>query len=86
VVVVATSLPDNVLSVSTRNDVPLPNRTNGYPSIMQDFKGLRVGVAARGTVSEKFFNTMLADQRGAARRAVMRRRVIGAFASERWRS
>ena len=61
VVVVATSLPDNVLSVSTRNDVPLPNKEKGYPAIMKDFKGLKVGVAARGTVSEKFFNTMLAD-------------------------
>jgi NitT/TauT family transport system substrate-binding protein len=61
VVVVATSLPDNVLSVSTRNDVPLPNKQQGYPAIMKDFKGLKVGVAARGTVSEKFFNTMLAE-------------------------
>jgi NitT/TauT family transport system substrate-binding protein len=61
VVVVATSLPDNVLSVSTRNDVPLPSKEKGYPAIMKDFKGLKVGVAARGTVSEKFFNTMLAD-------------------------
>jgi NitT/TauT family transport system substrate-binding protein len=61
VVVVATSLPDNVLSVSTRNDVPLPNKAKGYPAIMKDFKGLKVGVGARGTVSEKFFNTMLAE-------------------------
>jgi NitT/TauT family transport system substrate-binding protein len=61
VVVVATSLPDNVLSVSTRNGVPLPNKEKGYPAIMRDFKGLKVGVTARGTVSEKFFNTMLAE-------------------------
>jgi NitT/TauT family transport system substrate-binding protein len=61
VVVVATSLPDNVLSVSTRNDAALPNKDKGYPAIMKDFKGLKVGVTARGSVSEKFFNTMLGD-------------------------
>ncbi len=61
VVLVATSLPANVLSVSARNDVPLPHKQMGYPAIMKDFKGLKVGITARGTVSEKFFNTMLAE-------------------------
>ena len=61
VVIVGTSLPANVLSVSVRSDVPLPNRSKGYPAMMQDFKGKRIGVAARGTSSEKYFNAMLKD-------------------------
>jgi NitT/TauT family transport system substrate-binding protein len=61
VAIVGTSLPANVLSVSVRNDVPLPNRSKGYPAMMQDFKGKKVGVPARGTSSEKYFNAMLAD-------------------------
>jgi NitT/TauT family transport system substrate-binding protein len=59
--IVGLSLPANVLSVSVRNDVPLPNRAKGYPGIMKDFKGLKVGITARGTSSEKYFNAMLAD-------------------------
>ena len=61
VAIIATSLPDQVLSVSTRNDVPLPNKAKGYPDIIKDFKGLKVGITARGTSSEKLFNTMLID-------------------------
>ena len=59
--IVGLSLPNNVLSISVRNDVPLPNRPKGYPAIMQDFKGKRIGVAARGTSSEKYFNMMLGE-------------------------
>jgi NitT/TauT family transport system substrate-binding protein len=59
--IVGLSLPANVLSVSVRNDVPLPNRPKGYPAMMQDFKGKKIGVAARGTSSEKYFNMMLSE-------------------------
>jgi NitT/TauT family transport system substrate-binding protein len=61
VVIVGVSLPNTVLSISVRNDVPLPNRAKGYPAIMQDFKGLKIGVAARGTSSELLFKTMLSE-------------------------
>jgi NitT/TauT family transport system substrate-binding protein len=61
VVIVGTSLPANVLSISVRNDVPMPSRDKGYPAIMNDFKGKKIGVAARGTSSEKYFNAMLKD-------------------------
>ena len=61
VAIVGTSLPANVLSVSVRNDIPLPNRAKGYPAMMQDFKGKKIGVTARGTSSEKYFNAMLTD-------------------------
>jgi len=39
VVIVGTSLPANVLSISVRNDVPMPSRDKGYPALMNDFKG-----------------------------------------------
>ena len=61
ITVIGTSLPATVLSISARNDVPLPNKAKGYPEIMKDMKGLKVGVSARGTSSEWLFNTMLAD-------------------------
>lgn len=61
VTIVGVSLPNNVLSISARNDVALPNRAQGYPAIMKDFKGLKVGVSARGTSSELLFNRMLTD-------------------------
>ena len=61
VTIVGVSLPNNVLSVSVRNDVPLPSKDKGYPAIMKDFKGLKIGVSARGTSSELLFNRMLAD-------------------------
>src|SRR5204863_2185714 len=60
VVIVGTSLPNNVLAVSVRNDVPLPNKSNGYPAIMKDFKGLKVGETARGA-GEALFNHMLRE-------------------------
>jgi NitT/TauT family transport system substrate-binding protein len=60
VVIVGTSLPDNVLAVSVRNDVPLPNKSKGYPAIMKDFKGLKVGETARGA-GEALFNFMLRE-------------------------
>jgi NitT/TauT family transport system substrate-binding protein len=61
VVVVGTSLPANILSISVRNDVPTPSRDKGYPDLMNDFKGKRIGVSARGSSSEKYFNAMLKD-------------------------
>ena len=61
VVIVGTSLPANILSISVRNDVQMPSREKGYPGIMNDFKGKRIGVSARGSSSEKYFNAMLKD-------------------------
>lgn len=61
ITVVGTSLTNNVLALSARADVPLPNKDKGYPAVMADFKGLKVGVPARGSASEIFMNVMLAD-------------------------
>jgi NitT/TauT family transport system substrate-binding protein len=60
-VLVGLSLPAVVLSVSVRADVPLPNRAKGYPEMMKDFKGLKIGTTARGSGGEVIFNAMLRD-------------------------
>jgi len=60
-VLVGLSLPAVVLSVSVRSDVPLPNKDKGYPAMMKDFKGLKIGTTARGSGGETIFNAMLKD-------------------------
>ncbi len=45
--------------VVARTDVNLPNKKAGYPAVMQDFKGKRIGVTARGAGVELVFDLML---------------------------
>jgi len=45
--------------VVARNDVSLPHKRDGYPAVMQDFKGKRIGVTARGAGVELVFDLML---------------------------
>ena len=52
VVIVGTSLPDNVLAVSVRNDVPMPSQDKGYPD-HEGLQGPKGRSAARGSSSEK---------------------------------
>ncbi len=61
VVIAGISTANAVLFVSARTDVPLPNRAKGYPAVMADFKGLKVGVPARGAAGEVYLNVMLKD-------------------------
>ncbi|MBN9324717.1 MAG: ABC transporter substrate-binding protein, partial [Delftia acidovorans] len=44
--------PGNVYVLSVRKDVALPNASKGYPAVMQDLKGLKIGVTARGSGTE----------------------------------
>lgn len=44
--------PDNIYTLSVHKDVPLPNKVKGYPAVMEDLKGLTVGVTARGAGTE----------------------------------
>jgi NitT/TauT family transport system substrate-binding protein len=60
-VLVGLSLPAVVLSLSVRADVPLPNKAKGYPAMIKDFKGLKIGTTARGSGGEVIFNAMLRD-------------------------
>lgn len=61
VVIAGISTANAVLFISARADVPLPNRAKGYPAVMADFKGLKVGVPARGAAGEVYLNVMLKD-------------------------
>lgn len=44
--------PANIYVLSIHKDVPLPHKAMGYPAIMQDLKGLKVGVTVRGAGTE----------------------------------
>jgi NitT/TauT family transport system substrate-binding protein len=61
VAIVGISLPNNVVFLAARSDVSLPNRAKGYPAVMQDFKGLKIGVPARGAGAEVFAHAMLRE-------------------------
>lgn len=51
-VIVGTLRQNNPFLIATRPDVAMPNKTKGYPAIMQDFKGKTVGVTSRGAATE----------------------------------
>ena len=58
-VIVGTLRSDNHHSVLARSDVDLPNKGRGYPAVMQDFRGKKIGVTARGACGEIQFGTLL---------------------------
>lgn len=45
--------------VAARKGLELPNRAKGYPAIMADLKGKKIGVPARGSHAELLFTVML---------------------------
>ncbi len=60
-IAVSGSIPNSVFTVSARSDLPLPSAAKGYPAIMQDLKGKRIGVPGRGAIGEQHFNVMLRE-------------------------
>lgn len=58
--IIAGTHPNLYLTLAARKDVPLPNRAKGYPAIMRDLKGRKVGVAARGAATEIQTRALLA--------------------------
>jgi NitT/TauT family transport system substrate-binding protein len=44
--------PNNIFTLNVRKDIPLPNKANGYPAVMQDLRKLKIGVTARGAATE----------------------------------
>ncbi len=52
VVVFAGHSPNNIYELSVRADLPLPHREAGYPAMMKDLVGKRLGVTARGAATE----------------------------------
>jgi NitT/TauT family transport system substrate-binding protein len=61
VVIVGTASPNAILAMTARADVPLPNKAKGYPDVMKDLKGLKIGVPARGAAGEVILGAMLRD-------------------------
>jgi NitT/TauT family transport system substrate-binding protein len=59
-IIISTLRQDSPFSVSVRADLDMPHKAQGFPAIMQDFKGRKVGVGGRGTPPELQFNAMLA--------------------------
>lgn len=51
--------PNLYISLNTTKKLPLPNLAKGYPAVMQDFKGKKIGTAARGSGTEIQFRAML---------------------------
>lgn len=50
--IVGALAPNNIFTLNAGNEVPLPNLKVGYPAVMQDLKGMRIGVTARGAATE----------------------------------
>ena len=61
VVIVGVATRGAVLSLAARSDVPLPHRAQGYPAVIADLKGRKVGVPARGAAGEVYLNVMLRE-------------------------
>ena len=53
----------NVFQIVVGNDVAVPNAGKGYPAIMADLKGKKIGVPARGSAGELQF-VILANKAG----------------------
>ena len=47
------------LQVVNRKDVEFPNRKAGYPKMMKDYEGKRLGISGRGATSEIAFGLMM---------------------------
>ena len=55
------SAVSNIFQVDVIATLPLPNETKGFPAMMQDLKGRKIGVSARGAATEVFFRALLQD-------------------------
>lgn len=51
--------PDNIYTLNISNKVSLPHLSAGYPAIMKDLKGTRIGVTARGAGTELWTRALL---------------------------
>ncbi len=49
----------NILLMAVGNHIDAPNAAKGFPAMMQDLKGKKIGVAARGSTVEIFASWML---------------------------
>jgi NitT/TauT family transport system substrate-binding protein len=52
---VAGSAVSNIFQIDAATALALPHEAQGYPAVMQDLKGHKIGVVARGSATESFF-------------------------------
>lgn len=53
------SAVSNIFQIDAANTLELPHEAEGYPAVMQDFKGTKVGVVSRGSATEAFFRFLM---------------------------
>lgn len=51
--------PNNYYTLNVRSDYPLPSRAKGYPEVMKDLRGSKMGVTARGSGIEIITRALL---------------------------
>ena len=59
--IVAGAAVSNIFQVDVASTLPLPNLVKGYPAEMQDLKGRKIGVTARGAAAESFFSFLMQE-------------------------
>ena len=59
--IVASEAPKDIFTLDVRRDIPLPHLKDGYPAVMQDLRGLRIGIAGRGSTTEILTDALLLD-------------------------
>jgi len=57
--IIALEAPNNIFTLNVRRDVAMPHLKDGYPAVMQDFKGLRISVTGRGAATEVMTRALL---------------------------
>ena len=59
--VIGSGARNPVFFLMAGTDMSLPNLSRGYPAVMQDFKGKKIGITARGAGPEFVLKEMLLD-------------------------
>lgn len=57
--VVVGSVVSNIVEVIASDKLSLPHEKDGYPAVMQDLKGKKIGVVSRGSGSEAIFRYLM---------------------------
>lgn len=50
-----------IFQIDASNNFKMPHETDGFPAMMQDFKGKKIGVTARGSASESLFAWLMQE-------------------------
>jgi NitT/TauT family transport system substrate-binding protein len=56
---IAGAAVSNIFQIDVASTLPRPNLAKAYPAEMQDLKGRKVGVTARGAAAESFFSFLM---------------------------